>query len=159
MPDDTTGSMYPCLSQVRRNVESMTARLFRDVPGIKMGIIAHGDYCDRHATYVTKHYPLSRDRDSLCRFVRNVERTGGGDLPECYELVLHEARSMGWASAKSKVLVLIGDDVPHPSHDPQNTLHLDWRNELELLLAMGVHVYGMQALNRSHATPFYEEIA
>lgn len=156
---DTTGSMYPCLSQVRRNVEGLTTRLFRDVPGIKMGVIAHGDYCDRGITYVTKQYPLSSLQDPLCRFIKNVERTGGGDLPECYELVLHEARSMGWTNAKSKVLVIIGDDVPHPPHDPQNTLRLDWRNELELLLSMGVHVYGVQALNRPRATPFYEEIA
>ena len=43
---DTTGSMYPCLTQVRRNVSELVTRLFKEVPGIRIGVIAHGDYCD-----------------------------------------------------------------------------------------------------------------
>jgi len=156
---DTTGSMYPCLTQVRREVERMVNRLFDDVPGLKMGIIAHGDYCDKGSTYVTKRLDLTGDRRAIGNFVRNVEPTGGGDAPECYELVLNEARSLSWSAGKSKVLVLIGDDVPHGPKEAQNTKHLDWRNELDLLLEAGIHVYGVQALARGHATAFYKEIA
>jgi hypothetical protein len=100
---------------------------------------------------------LTTDKEKICKFIRTVEATGGGDAPECYELVLHEARQLDWTAAKSKVLVLIGDDVPHPPHS--NPKKLDWRNEIELLLEMGVNVYGVQALNRSHSTSFYREIA
>lgn len=156
---DTTGSMYPCLTQVRRRVEETIRRLFAEDPNMRIGLIAHGDYCDERSSYVTKTHPLSRDVESLCSFVRTVEPTGGGDAPECYELVLHEARSLGWTDAKAKVLVLIGDDIPHGPHERQNKKKLDWRNELALLLKMGVSVYGVQALNRRHATHFYEEIA
>ncbi|MBI4992053.1 MAG: VWA domain-containing protein [Candidatus Harrisonbacteria bacterium] len=156
---DTTGSMYPCLSQVRQRVEWAVRKLFSEVPNIRIGIIAHGDYCDKNSTYVVKKHNLSRDAESLCRFVRNVEPTGGGDAPECYELVLHEARSLDWTHGKSKVVVLIGDDVPHGPNEAQNYKKLDWRNEINLLLEMGVNVYGVQALNRSHATQFYREIA
>ena len=54
-------------------------------------MIAHGDYCDK-ANYVTKWIDFSNDSDSLCKFVRDVKPTGGGDFPECYELVLYQVR-------------------------------------------------------------------
>lgn len=155
---DTTGSMYPCLTQVRRRINEMVDRLFREITNLRVGVIAHGDYCDRHSTYVTKTLELTSDRNRLYRFVSDVPATGGGDAPECYELVLHEARSFKWGPG-TKTLVIIGDDVPHPPSYPDNKDKLDWRNEIELLMKMGVNVYGVQALNRNHATPFYREIA
>src|SRR5262245_43757915 len=154
---DTTGSMYPCLTQVRRNVKNTVTRLFEEIPGIRIGIIAHGDYCDKGSTYVTKHLPLSDDVDAICRFVENVGPTGGGDAPECYELVLHEARSQPWTDDATKALVLIGDDVPHPpAHNPGR---LDWREEAKALTEDGVAVYAVQALNRRHASKFYQDLA
>ena len=157
---DTTGSMYPCLTQVRRTIKDNVTQLFREIPNIRIGIIAHGDYCDKGSTYVTKHFDLSTDPRAICRFVDSVEATGGGDSPECYELVLFEARTkMSWTSGKSKVLALIGDDVPHGPEYRENTKRIDWRNELGLLLEAGINVYGVQALNRRSATSFYEEIA
>ena len=155
---DTTGSMYPCLTQVRRRVNEMIDRLFREIPSLRVGIIAHGDYCDRYSTYVTKTLELTSDRNRLYRFVSDVPATSGGDAPECYEFVLHEARSFNWGP-DAKTLIVIGDDVPHSPSYPDNKDRLDWKNEIELLLKMGVNVYGVQALNRSHATSFYREIA
>jgi hypothetical protein len=154
---DTTGSMYPCLTQVRRNLKSTITRLLDEIPGILIGIIAHGDYCDADSTYVTKHLNLSGDVDTICDFVQSVAPTGGGDAPECYELVLHEARSLSWSFSSTKVLVIIGDDIPHaPAQTPQK---LNWRKELDSLTESGITVYGIQALNRAHATPFYQELA
>jgi hypothetical protein len=154
---DTTGSMYPCLTQVRRKVGDTVKRLMKEIPGIRIGIIAHGDYCDAGSTYVTKALDLTSDGDAIVRFVEKVGPTGGGDAPECYELVLHEARSLSWTKDYTKVFVLIGDDVPHgPKQNPKK---LDWRAEVDALGAMGVPVYGVQCLNRTHATPFYKELA
>ncbi|KAB8319330.1 VWA domain-containing protein [Tolypothrix campylonemoides VB511288] len=154
---DTTGSMYPCLTQVRRNLKSTVTRLLDEIPGIRIGIVAHGDYCDAGSTYVTKHMDLSGNVDTICNFVQTVEATGGGDAPECYELVLHEAQSFSWSPTSIKTLVMIGDDIPHaPAQTPQK---LNWRKELEKLTKLGITVYGIQALNRSHATLFYKELA
>lgn len=154
---DTTGSMYPCLTQVRRNLRTTVTRLLNEIPGIRIGIIAHGDYCDANSTYVTKYLDLSGDTDAICNFVQTVQATGGGDAPECYELVLHEARSLSWSPASIKTLVIIGDDIPHaPAQTPKK---LNWRHELEELVKLGITVYGMQALNRPHATLFYKELA
>jgi predicted DNA-binding WGR domain protein len=154
---DTTGSMYPCLTQVRRNVKSTVTRLGEEIPGIRIGIIAHGDYCDKKTSYVTRHLPLTSDVNAICRFVETVGPTGGGDAPECYELVLREAQSQPWSAGTTKALVLIGDDMPHPP--AQNPGRIDWRKEAETLKQAGVTVYAVQALNRGHATRFYEELA
>lgn len=154
---DTTGSMYPCLTQVRRKIKSTVTRLMNEIALIRIGIIAHGDYCDERSTYVIKKFDLSDDVDAICDFVQNVEPTGGGDAPECYELVLHEAQTFSWKKEASKSLVLIGDDIPHPpAHNPKK---LNWRQEIDKLAQQDIATYGVQALNRSHATPFYTEIA
>jgi hypothetical protein len=154
---DTTGSMFPCLTQVRRKIGETVKRLMKDIPGIRLGMIAHGDYCDAGSTYVTKILDLTDDGDSIVRFVEKVGPTGGGDAPECYELVLHEARTLSWTEGYKRALVLIGDDVPHgPAQNPKR---LDWRKELDALTNKGISVYGVQCLNRRHATPFYEELA
>jgi hypothetical protein len=40
---DTTGSMYPCLTQVRKEVKETVQRLFDEIPTVRIGIIAHGE--------------------------------------------------------------------------------------------------------------------
>jgi len=154
---DTTGSMYPCLAQVRKKLHGTVSRLMKEIPGIRIGVIAHGDYCDAGSTYVTKILDLTDDANAVVRFVDRVGQTGGGDAPECYELVLREAQSLSWTVGYQRAFVLIGDDVPHgPSDNPKR---LDWRKEVDALGRMGVPVYGVQALARRHATPFYKELA
>ena len=156
---DTTGSMYPCLTQVRRNVEALVNRLFKVIPNLRVGVLAHGDYCDERSTYITKMLDLTDDKTKICHFVKNVEATGGGDAPECYEFVLNQIRSASWKSNKNKVFIMIGDDVAHPVTDHQNKKKLDWKNEVGLLKEAGIKVYSVQALNRSYATPFWQAIA
>jgi hypothetical protein len=159
---DTTGSMYPCLSQVRQNVESTARELFKTLSNLRIGIIAHGDWCDAGSTYVIRHLPLTNDAVEVVDFIRGVGKTYGGDAPECYELVLHDARTkMGWRSDAAKALVVIGDDVPHPPHYSMNTERINWRDELDNLLKLEVNVYGVHAMPgiRRHSKPFYVEIA
>jgi hypothetical protein len=155
---DTTGSMYPCLREVRRRIAETSKRLFDQIPNLRIGIIAHGDYCDERYTYVTKHLQLTSDATKVASFVEKVEATGGGDFPECYELVLHEAGiKMDWRDGSKRVLGMIGDATPHPpAHNPKR---LDWRKELDTLTAKGILVHGIQALNRRESASFYKEIA
>ena len=154
---DTTGSMYPCLSEVRRKVADTVQRLFKEIPKLRIGVIAHGDYCDRFTSYVTKHLQLTDDPNQVINFVKTVSPTGGGDAPECYELVLREARQMmKWQAGAKKVLVMIGDDVPHPAaHTPDR---IDWRKELSDLTEDGILVHGVQCLNRYHASDFWKTL-
>lgn len=69
-----------CL-QVKENVRETCTRLIRDIPGIRIGIMAHGDYCD-YSNYVLKSLDLTSNVDALVSFVETVPQTGGGDAPE-----------------------------------------------------------------------------
>lgn len=154
---DTTGSMYPCLTQVRRTIDETAKRLLATIPNLRIGIVAHGDYCDARSSYVTKHLGLTNDPNAVSYFIKNVEATGGGDAPECYELVLKEVQSASWLPDSKRVLVVFGDDVPHPkAHNPGR---LDWKEEAQKLTDLGVLIHGVQCLNRSYATAFYKGMA
>lgn len=156
---DTTGSMYPCFAEVSRKVKNLVRDLFTRVPELRVGIIVHGDYCDEGHSYVLRMHDLTNDRASLIDFVENVQRTNGGDCEECYELVLHTARSANWTAGKSRVLVMIGDDVPHNVSYPANVQRLDWVNEAKMLAESSISVYSVQCLNIRRATRFWGEVA
>lgn len=156
---DTTGSMNPCLSQVRSNLEEVVGTLFKEVPNLKIGMIAHGDYCDTD-TYVTKSVDLTSDIYALTQFTRTTGKTYGGDFPECYELVLHKAlKDFNWSLNANKIFVMIGDATPHEPNYPQNTLRLDWKTEALNLSKAGVNIYTIQCLSRGLATSFYSKVA
>jgi hypothetical protein len=59
---------------------------------IRIGIITHGDYCD--GDKVINVMDLNNDVGKICKFIQTAPGTGGGDLPEAYELVLREANKV-----------------------------------------------------------------
>lgn len=156
---DTTGSMYPVLGEVRKRLEDVVGTLFKEIPNLEIGIGANGDYCDAGRSYVTKRLDLSNDIYKIVNFARNVERTGGGDWPEAYELVLHEARDYSWSADAQKILVMIGDAIPHEPGYHLNAKNLDWRTEATNLAKQGVLVYAIQCLPHRMATPFWQGLA
>ena len=132
-------------------------RLNKDIPALRMAVFAHGDYCDTR-TYVTKWLDFSTDVNELCDFVKNVGSTGGGDFPECYELVLRQVREeLSWTTGTQRSLVMIGDAIPHEANDSQNKQKIDWKEEVERLynemvrhnnLYIFLHKYEYMYLNR-----------
>jgi Mg-chelatase subunit ChlD len=154
---DTTGSMYPCLTQVRRKIQEATERLFKEAPNIRIGIIAHGDYCDERSSYVIKSLDLTNDKSKIVKFVEEVGPTGGGDAPECYELVLRDCQKLSWTAGYNHALVLIGDDLPHEKG--ANPHGISWQEEAKRCGEQGILIYAVQALNRNYAARFYTTIA
>ncbi|KAK3595181.1 hypothetical protein CHS0354_002782 [Potamilus streckersoni] len=153
---DTTGSMYSYLTKVRQKLRESCERLLRDIPNIRIGIIAHGDYCD-YSKYVIRYVDLTSDVDTLVQFAENVPCTGGGDSPECYEWVLRKSQQLDWSEDSAKALIVIGDCEPHPlSYTDQR---INWHMELDVLKGMGVKVYGVQAYQNQSSKEFYEELA
>lgn len=61
----------------------MVERLIKDIPGIRIGLIAHGDYCDLDKAIRTMD--LSTDCQQLARFAMDTPSTSGGDSPEVSE--------------------------------------------------------------------------
>ena len=159
---DTTGSMYPVLAQVRREVEQFVKTMFNDFTNLRLGVIAHGDYCDKDNPYTIRVMDFTRDEERLCEFVRETKPTYGGDADECYELVLHTAHNdLQWREDAEKVLLIIGDASPHAPSYPQNKLKLDWKDEAEELRKQGIKIFSVHALAcyRSSSKAFYKHIA
>ena len=133
---DTTGSMSRAIEEVKGRIGDMISRLKSDIPFIRIGVIAHGDYCDKDIFYLEKHIDFSNDIVELQNFVNEIEGTGGGDPEECYEYILRVARQLSWAPGSQRALVVIGDSIPHEPDYDLNTDNLDWRVEAGALTEM-----------------------
>ncbi|ELR12069.1 Chromatin Organization Modifier domain containing protein [Acanthamoeba castellanii str. Neff] len=163
---DTTGSMYDCLDEVKTKVEQIVGDLLRDVPNIRIGLIAHGDYYDRDKlledgtpSYVIRHLDFSSNLQTLCSFIHDTRETwGGGDGGECYELALWQSRQLSWRAGSTKALVVIGDDLPHVPSFPGNVHSLDWQAEVRRLKADGVSIYGVRVAGDEHFTAAPAEV-
>lgn len=156
---DTTGSMNPCIMQVRKQLRDLVESMTQDIPDLRIGLIAHGDYCD--GENAIKVLDLTNDLEAIMNFINNTPNTGGGDAPECYELALHRARHLSWPAEGGSV-VLIGDDEPHTPDYKMNTDKLDWREEVRALKAKNVSVFPLQCLksnNRHQVNKFWEQVS
>lgn len=160
---DTTGSMYTCLRDVRVKAQDLVRLIFNQANDVEIAVIAHGDYCDANHPYVTKCFEFSNDPDKLCEFIREVKATSGGDVDECYSLVLHEIASMEWDDADVRMAIVIGDANPHKKGYKYGsfTEEYDWMEETDKLAELGVNIYAVHALAnyRKSSKKFYETIA
>lgn len=159
---DTTGSMYPVLANVRREVDNLVNRLFKSVDNIRIGIIAHGDYCDADNPYTIRFLDFTTDKEKLSEFVNTTAPTYGGDADECYELVLNVGRTKAsWRADVSKIFMVIGDANPHSPSYRMNVDKLDWKDELNGLVTDHVQVFGVHCLHkfRRESTDFYTTLA
>ena len=66
---------------MRQKLRETCERLLRDIPQMRIAIMAHGDYCD-YNNYVERHVDFTSDVDVLVEFAEHVPKTGGGDSPE-----------------------------------------------------------------------------
>jgi len=140
---DTTGSMNPCIAQVRQQLRDLTEMMLQDIKGIKIGLVAHGDYCDNENCI--NILDLTDDVEKIMKFINETPNTSGGDAPECYEYVLHKAKGLSWPESGG-AFVLIGDATPHLTN-PHN---LNWKEELQDLKAKKVQVFAMQCLKTAY---------
>lgn len=143
---DTTGSMSPCIADVRQKLKDLAGDMVKDIPDLKIGIISHGDYCDREDCI--KILDFTSDLEEIMDFLHNSPNTSGGDADECYELALNKAQTLSWPESGGS-MVMIGDCDPHPvGYQFENFVNqLDWQQELKALLAKNVKVFPIQCMN------------
>jgi hypothetical protein len=158
---DNTASMNQCIREVRRRVKQIVHDLFSSIPGVRIGIIAHGDYGS--PAYTIRSCDLTADMGALVDFVTHqaIDAPNQSD-DECYELVLRDCQLMSWRADSVRRLVLIGDCCPHEVGDRENVLNIDWREELVRLRAMDVVVYAVHCLEwspRERYAMFYAAVA
>lgn len=163
---DTTGSMNHVLQSVRDNLQATIGRLFREIEGIRIGLITHGDYCDQEECMMK--IDLTKNVEALQTFITLAPKTSGGDRDECYEFVLQTAVDFDW-KAQVKVLVVIGDARPHQRGYEMPTklegftdyLHIDWNEQVTRLVEKHITVFSCHALPHlnQNALFFYHTIS
>lgn len=155
---DTTGSMSPCINEVRRRVTEALDKLFSNIDDLRIAIISHGDYCDGYDAI--HQIDFTSNKDNLKSFVRNAPNTSGGDGDEFYEYVLYLAKSFNWQS-DNKIMLLIADAEPHEVEYRYGgkSYSYDWKKETRDLASLGINVYGIQALGNRSSSYFYQEIS
>lgn len=157
---DVTGSMASCLHEVRYKLDNFISTLFKQVPDLKIGFIAHSDYCDENRPFVTKQLMLTDNISDLHSFIRNTPAGSGGDEDECYELVLEQVQTFNWQS-ENKIFILIGDCSAHlPGYKyGRFTVTKHWQQSAGQLAEQGIKTYAVQCLNRTYNDHFYNTLA
>ena len=56
------------LDEVIGRVSDKLQRLQSDIPGIHLGVIAHGEYCDEKVFYLEKHADFDHNVVDMCNF-------------------------------------------------------------------------------------------
>lgn len=174
---DTTGSMGPAIASVRQNLRNLVEKMTQDIPGLKIGLISHGDYCD--GPNCIQSLDLTDDLEQIMNFISNTPTTSGGDAPECYELALRTAKGFSWP-AEGGSFILIGDEIPHGKNENvpsgngdailknrnvemvlNNPDNIDWREEMAGLKEKNVAVFAMQCLHNPNLprNAFWEEVS
>lgn len=159
---DLTGSMAPCIAQVRQKLRDLVEMMTTDIPGLKIALIAHGDYCD--GDKCMNYLDFTDNLEQIMQFINNTPSAGGGDAPECYEYALQVAKNLSWTKEGGSV-ILIGDDEPHPVGYPTKgdvKNEIDWRQEVKEMAERNIKVFPMQCLYNQHRTDannFWEEIS
>lgn len=157
---DTTGSMSPCIHEVRQQINAVTARLFSTIPDLQIGIISHGDYCD--GKNMINWIEFTNDRVALEQFIRTAPNTDGGDGDECYEFILRHAASMvNWGDDPTKIMIMIGDANPHePGYNKFGWRVTEkWQDIASELGDKKIKIYAIQALGRESSRFFWESLA
>lgn len=173
---DTTGSMDGILWMVRNELERLTNTLFIHTAkrgiSVRLAVIAQGDYGGQIAIredpsqvggeYTVLCTPFSCSPDVPVHFIKTVQgsRHQASEPGEAYEQVLSMARTLSWRPSAKKVLVVVGDDVPHEATCRENTARTDWKQERDGLVAAGVGIFAIHCLTMwgDSATAFYRQL-
>ncbi len=167
---DTTGSMSGCINQVKRNIETIVKELFKNIPNIRISLVAFEDY---NFDYIWKAIDFTNDEGALIHFMTHLHeahcitgkdigftRSGDSCINECYEYVLHKVQGLNWSSESMRSLIMIGDAPPHkPQHAYMN---LDWEVETKKVYQKGINIYSVQCLswgNDRDVKHFFKTIA
>ncbi len=158
---DTTGSMYRFLEQVRSEITHLSQMIQNHIPKSRVGVIAHGDYCDASTAYVTRGLDFTTDIVKISRFIWGTQKTDGGDFPEAIEEALFKANQMDWRLGSRRAIALIGDAPPHGVIDSVKNCKYGhfWRREVEALKRKGIKIYAIQCGRHRDTERVFREMA
>ena len=108
---DTTGSMRPYITELRRTLISMMKEQIADFEDWRIGMVLYKDYFDE---YLNRVIQFTRDFNVFQRNLNTILVRGGGDIPEAVHEALYEAADKFPWAAECRLIILAGDAPPHP---------------------------------------------
>lgn len=158
---DTSASMYSHFDTVRNRVTELVAQVQAAIPNSAFAVVAFGDYCDEHSTYLTKSLDFTADLRGIRAFVRQVSATGGGDYPEAIEEALYEANRFSWRTGTRRALILVGDAPPHGVVDSRRECRHGhfYEDEALSLAAKSVRIYAVQCQGGQATSRSFQRMA
>lgn len=108
---DTTASMGPYISDVKRRISDIVAAL--SLGQARVAVVEYKDYGDAYVSRVNT--PFTTDPSVFKSAVDRLQASGGGDVPESVYTGLHTAFTLNWRPGAVKLAILIGDA---PAHNP-----------------------------------------
>ena len=112
---DTTTSMTTAIAQAKASATDIVAAVQAAVPDTQFAVVDFKDAVDGPAEYVLRQ-PMTTSAADVATAIGAMTATGGGDQPEAYNLVFHNAYAdpaTGWRPDARKFVVVIGDAGPH----------------------------------------------
>lgn len=120
---DTTGSMAGLIDGAKKKIWSIANVIIDKNPdaSVRFGLVGYRDLGDE---YVTQHFSLTEDVQSIYGQLLAFKADGGGDTPESVNEALDIAVSaMHWSNptqiTADRILFLVGDAPPHMDY-PQD---------------------------------------
>ncbi|MGP1438245.1 MAG: vWA domain-containing protein [Treponema sp.] len=111
---DCTESMNSYIQQAKDDMLGLLENMKKQFSSLRIGLILYKDYYD---DYVVKEACVfTKDPNIFLNTLKNVEVSGGGDIPEAVYEGLYLGLREGWRLNDKKVLkkiILIGDAPPH----------------------------------------------
>lgn len=157
---DSTGSMGDEIDQLKDNIRSISAQLeaLPANPDVRFGMVT---YRDRGDEYVTRNFNFTSDVEAFQDALRDVEASGGGDVPESLNEGLHEAVSdVDWRGpATVKLIFLVSDAPPHLDYAQDYDYIVEMKRAAEQ--GIKIHMIASSGLESEgpHGEYIYRQIA
>ncbi len=114
---DTTVSMKDDVSFIRNKLVPIVKTKIASFEQFRIGIVLYRDYKEE---YLTKIFAFESDLDVVQGRLNRIKVAGGRDLPEAVYEGLYEAVSNFDWSASSRLIIQVGDALPH--EDPKGSI-------------------------------------
>ncbi|MDF1815107.1 MAG: hypothetical protein P1V20_23085 [Verrucomicrobiales bacterium] len=154
---DTTGSMGGLIEGAKEKIWSIANDIVdaETTPELKIGLIG---YRDRSDQYITKHFPLTDDIDSIYDNLLGFQAAGGGDGPESVNQGLYEAvTKMKWSESRDvlKIIFLVGDAPPHMDYQDD----VKYPEVCQMAMKRDLIINTIQCGSNAATTPVWKEIS
>ena len=133
---DATGSMEPCINQVKQNVENFAKAIESNSPNTKVDwrarILVYRDFMS-DSIYLKNDLPFVTNAGELRTQLDQISAGGGEDEPEStLDAILYATLNSEWRINSHKIIVVFTDATSKPNLDEKTIKDLDIPDDFEV---------------------------